>query len=328
MNARRGMAIRGLLAAAALVALTGCTPAANTPNAQLPAPTTAVLTQAEHELASLTVLAHVPTIAGYDRSCKKGHACSFGPAWTDATTAPGGHNGCPTRSDLLDRWLEHKTMKTTRSGGRSSCTVIAGVLADPYTGTSIRWSKSHAAAVQIDHIVPLALAYDLGASRWSPAARAAYANDETHVLIVASGPRERSQRRRGAEPVDAAQHGGPLRLRHPLHPGLAPLRPGHRESRPRRDSPRPRALSPGRVTAPHQERKNAMTASAQPAGAAVSPTAHAEACRHLYDCECAAHTAHATGNERWITAADRRLHEAIQTELALYDGAGASGPRR
>lgn len=48
-------------------------------------------------LAQLETVASLPDVDGYDRSCKKGSGCVFGPAWTDDSSAPGSHNGCDTR---------------------------------------------------------------------------------------------------------------------------------------------------------------------------------------------------------------------------------------
>src|SRR6266702_7798138 len=137
---------------------------------------------ARRQLDTLRVIRSRPHRPGYQRGCAAGQACSFGPAWTDNTTAPGGHNGCDTRNDILRAQLADVTY---RPGSR--CVVTAGVLHDPYTGRTIRFAKHHAATVQIDHIVPLALAWDLGANIWPPAQRTAFANDERLVLLAVSG---------------------------------------------------------------------------------------------------------------------------------------------
>jgi Protein of unknown function (DUF1524) len=106
----------------------------------------------------------------------------FGPAWTDSTGAPGGHNHCDTRDDILDRDLTgiHLT-------GR--CTVSSGTLKDPYTGRSIPFKRgrSTSSAVQIDHLVPLGNAWITGASGLSPAMRKELANDPLN-LVAADGP--------------------------------------------------------------------------------------------------------------------------------------------
>jgi len=125
-------------------------------------------------LSSLeTVLVRTRTkVAGYDRSCSPGHGCVFGPAWSDDTTAAGGHNGCDTRNDVLAGQLQDVDKGTSR------CVVQAGTLDDPYSGARIEFRKAQADEVQIDHVVPLAYAWDMGASAWTLEARMAFANDE------------------------------------------------------------------------------------------------------------------------------------------------------
>jgi hypothetical protein len=137
----------GLAAVAAvllvLAAHHGTDPAA--PAKPAPAGTAAALRQL-NALHVIPARSHRP---GYHRGCAAGQACTFGPAWTDDTSAPGGHNGCDTRNDILRTQL---TDMTYRPGSR--CVVIAGVLHDPYTGHTIHFAKAHASLVQIDHLVP------------------------------------------------------------------------------------------------------------------------------------------------------------------------------
>jgi hypothetical protein len=150
----------------------------DSPSPPAPAGAAAALRQ----LDTLHVLRARPHRPGYERGCGAGQACSFGPAWTDNISATGGHNGCDTRNDVLAAQLADVAH---RAGSR--CVVVAGVLHDPYTGQSIHFAKSHAAAVQIDHLVPLALAWDLGANTWPAARRTVFANDERLVLLAVSG---------------------------------------------------------------------------------------------------------------------------------------------
>jgi hypothetical protein len=170
----------GLTAVAAvllvLAAHHGTDPAA--PSTPPPGGTAAALRQLDG-LRVIPARTHRP---GYQRGCGPGQTCSFGPAWTDNTSAPGGRNGCDTRNDVLAAQLADVAH---RAGSR--CVVVAGVLHDPYTGRSIHFTKTHAAAVQIDHLVPLALAWDLGANTWPRSEREAYANDEHLVLLAVSG---------------------------------------------------------------------------------------------------------------------------------------------
>ncbi|WP_299560142.1 HNH endonuclease family protein [uncultured Mycolicibacterium sp.] len=121
----------------------------------------------------------------------------FGEAWTDDNTAPGGHNGCDTRNDILDRDLVDKTYTSIKRCPRA---VATGVLRDPYTNETVPFTRGPGvgAAVQIDHIVPLALAWDLGAWAWPQELRVRFANDPANLLAV-SGPA--NQDKGDAEPA-------------------------------------------------------------------------------------------------------------------------------
>lgn len=119
-------------------------------------------------------------VAGYDRDCGSGHTCSFGPAWTDDTTAPGGHNGCDQRNDVLRASLEEITVKP----GTHGCVVMTGTLEEPYTGQLVQFSKAKASLVQIDHIYPLARAWDMGATAWSLEQRTRFATDPINLIAV------------------------------------------------------------------------------------------------------------------------------------------------
>jgi Protein of unknown function (DUF1524) len=121
------------------------------------------------------------SLAGYERSCGGGSGCVFGQPWADVDG-----NGCDQRDDVLHRDL---TAITVRSG-TGGCVVTAGTLDDPYTGTTVRFSKARADDVQIDHVVPLAAAWTEGASRWSAERRRAFANDLGNLIATTSGPNE------------------------------------------------------------------------------------------------------------------------------------------
>jgi hypothetical protein len=120
------------------------------------------------------VVAVEPTVPGYSRA-------QFGPAWTDNNDAkPDGHNGCDSRNDVLREQLTNEVI-----GGK--CTVLTGVLADPYTGMIIDYDHRAPTLVQIDHIVSLHEAWNLGAWRWTVAERTAFANDTVTELLAVSG---------------------------------------------------------------------------------------------------------------------------------------------
>ncbi|WP_245858972.1 HNH endonuclease family protein [Luteimicrobium subarcticum] len=123
-------------------------------------------------LATLPVKGRAP-MTGYERD-------QFGPAWADVD-----HNGCDTRNDILARDLTHVTTKA----GTHGCTVLTGTLADPYSGRAIAFQRgaTTSTAVQIDHVVALADAWQTGAQKLSADQREAYANDP-YVLLAADGP--------------------------------------------------------------------------------------------------------------------------------------------
>ncbi|HCA87444.1 MAG TPA: HNH endonuclease [Streptomyces sp.] len=110
---------------------------------------------------------------GYDRD-------EFGYAWMDtADGVPLARNGCDTRNDLLKL---HGRNVEFRAG--SDCVVVSMDLYDPYTGKDIAWKKAKATEVQIDHVVPLSYAWQMGAARWGKEKRQRLANDVLNLLPV------------------------------------------------------------------------------------------------------------------------------------------------
>jgi Protein of unknown function (DUF1524) len=127
----------------------------------------------------LAGMAEVPArTRGYDY-----RRAAFGESWTDYNTAPGGHNGCDTRNDILDRDLIEKTYVSIK---RCPNAVATGTLHDPYTNDVIAFMRGNqtGAAVQIEHIVPLAYAWDLGARNWPDDKRVRFANDPANLLAI------------------------------------------------------------------------------------------------------------------------------------------------
>ncbi len=111
---------------------------------------------------------------------------AFGESWDDDNDAPGGRNGCDTRNDILDRDLVEKSYVSIT---RCPTAVATGTLIDPYTNATIAFVRGNqiGASVQIDHIVPLSLAWDLGARTWTDDLRLRFANDPANLLAV-DGP--------------------------------------------------------------------------------------------------------------------------------------------
>lgn len=111
---------------------------------------------------------------------------AFGESWDDDNDAPGGRNGCDTRNDILDRDLVEKSYVSIK---RCPTAVATGTLIDPYTNATIAFVRGNqiGASVQIDHIVPLSLAWDLGARTWTDEMRLRFANDPANLIAV-DGP--------------------------------------------------------------------------------------------------------------------------------------------
>lgn len=109
---------------------------------------------------------------GYDRDL-------FEQPWSDDVSVEGGHNGCDTRNDVLRRDLTEVVVKP----GSRGCTVLTGTLQDPYTDQAIAFTRGQttSAAVQIDHVVALADAWQKGAQNWSATKMKDFANDPLNL---------------------------------------------------------------------------------------------------------------------------------------------------
>jgi len=92
---------------------------------------------------------------------------------------------CDTRDQILARDLEAVTYG-------KGCNVTGGTLDDPYSGQTVTFDKTNPAAVQIDHVVSLSMAWTLGANRWTYQRRFNFANDPANLLAV-DGPTNQSK---------------------------------------------------------------------------------------------------------------------------------------
>lgn len=123
----------------------------------------------------------------------------YGDGWLDLDG-----DGCDTRNEILQRDLTAVVIDA------NGCTVLSGELDDPYTGTAISFQRGPATSikVQIDHVIPKALAWRSGAWSWSDEQREAFANDPANLLAV-DGPANGSKSDRGIGewlPADATFH--------------------------------------------------------------------------------------------------------------------------
>ncbi|MEU2441762.1 HNH endonuclease family protein [Streptomyces rubradiris] len=100
--------------------------------------------------------------------------------WVDADK-----DGCTTRAEVL----KAEAVIAPEQGAR--CALTGGEWYSPYDDRYIQGPRG----LDIDHLVPLAEAWDSGASAWSPAEREAYANDlrDERPLIAVSAASNRSK---------------------------------------------------------------------------------------------------------------------------------------
>ena len=117
------------------------------------------------ELAKLPVKGRAPK-ADYSRD-------KFGNGWAK-------WKSCDTRQRILGRDLTDIEYNT------DGCTVLSGVLNDPYTGKIINFTRGTAtsSAVQIDHVVALSDAWQKGAQNLDAATREQLANDDLELIAV------------------------------------------------------------------------------------------------------------------------------------------------
>jgi uncharacterized protein DUF1524 len=144
-----------------LAALTGLIASAglfNGPTASAALPTPVSAATARTYLAQLTV-------ATEDRT---GYSRDLFPHWITIS------GSCNTRETVLKR-------DGTNVVTDSSCAATSGSWYSPYDGAT--WTA--ASDLDIDHLVPLAEAWDSGASRWTTAQRQAFANDLTRPQLIA-----------------------------------------------------------------------------------------------------------------------------------------------
>lgn len=177
--------MRMLVILLSLLAVAGCAGQvkAEPPTNTTPASSGTTAAEITAELAKVKVVSERAEVPGYDRSCKKGHGCVFGPAWKDVD-----RNGCDTRNDVLKAQLTGVEFKNAKH-----CVVVAGTLKDPYTGRTIAFVKADASKVQIDHVYPLGRAWDMGAAAWTLEQRVAFANDQELNLLAVDGKTNESK---------------------------------------------------------------------------------------------------------------------------------------
>ncbi|MGP3941924.1 HNH endonuclease family protein [Streptomyces sp. 6N106] len=134
------------------------------------APSETVTTTLREAIDALPMAAEDRT--GYERTAFK--------HWVDADA-----DGCNTRAEVL---LAEAIEPPTVSG---RCTISGGIWHSYYDNVDVQGARS----LDIDHMVPLAEAWDSGASTWSAQERQDYANDvgDMRSLAAVSARENRSK---------------------------------------------------------------------------------------------------------------------------------------
>jgi len=99
---------------------------------------------------------------------------AFGSAWKDVD-----RNGCDTRNDILQRDFATVILKS----GTGNCKVIGGTWIDPYSNESYTFAEAPSGA-QIDHVVSLKNAWQMGADQWTDQMRVEFANDPLNLRVT------------------------------------------------------------------------------------------------------------------------------------------------
>jgi hypothetical protein len=119
---------------------------------------------AKDALDKLAVKGRAPS-TGYSRE-------QFGASWSSA-------GGCDTRNIILNRDLLSPVVD-------DQCTVVSGILNDPYTGKIINFRRGADTSgdIQIDHVVALSDAWQKGAQQMARDKRVLLVNDPMELLAV------------------------------------------------------------------------------------------------------------------------------------------------
>lgn len=144
---------------------------ASTPNSN-PVPDVSVAPELETSTRALEV-AQSLTVRGRSAATSYNRD-AFGSAWKDVD-----RNGCDTRNDILKRDF----MTTIIKANTGDCKVIGGTWVDPYSNESYTFYEAPSGA-QIDHVVSLKNAWQMGADQWDDQKRVEFANDPLNLRVT------------------------------------------------------------------------------------------------------------------------------------------------
>ncbi|MGW7639133.1 HNH endonuclease family protein [Streptomyces decoyicus] len=164
----------GLACALFILTVTACTPGSGHQDAKPPSvgPSTSASEGKSGTLRLTDAIGRLKVA----RESRSGYERDKFRLWVDAD-----HDGCDTRKEVL---LSEAVKKPTQGTG---CKLTGGSWRSYYEDKTV----SDARKLDIDHVVPLAEAWDSGASKWTAERRESYANDldaERSLVAVSLGP--------------------------------------------------------------------------------------------------------------------------------------------
>ena len=143
---------------------------------------TPIVTSAPAQAADVQLLADAVTKLQVADESRTGYDRSKFKHWNGGEDSS---DGCNTRNEVL---LSEAVEAPTVAAG---CKLSGGLWTSYYDGQEV----NDPSKLDIDHMVPLAEAWDSGASAWTPARREAYANDQgaTTSLVAVTARSNRSK---------------------------------------------------------------------------------------------------------------------------------------
>ncbi|MEW1583192.1 HNH endonuclease family protein [Streptomyces microflavus] len=137
----------------------------------------------------VTTLADAVGLVKVTEEDRTGYSRSSFKHWNSGDDAT---DGCNTRAEVL---LAEAVVAPTVEAG---CKLTGGTWVSYYDGQEV----TSAGSLDIDHMVPLAEAWDSGASGWSAVRREAYANDQVSAVSLVAVTARTNRSKSDQDPAD------------------------------------------------------------------------------------------------------------------------------
>ncbi|MBK5995142.1 HNH endonuclease [Streptomyces sp. MBT58] len=139
--------------------------------------------------AEVTTLADAVGLVKVTEEDRTGYSRSSFKHWNSGDDAT---DGCNTRAEVL---LAEAVVAPTVEAG---CKLTGGTWTSYYDGQEV----TSAGSLDIDHMVPLAEAWDSGASAWPASRREAYANDQVSAVSLVAVTARTNRSKSDQDPAD------------------------------------------------------------------------------------------------------------------------------